>query len=839
MGLDDTYMQIRSSILSRKTISDVRSAYAIISSEESYMVASGSIYETSQRSQTSAFTANKNCRGSNLDCESCGINGHTIDRCFKIIGYIAGFGKKKGGQNFKGKSVSNNAVRFGCSSGFSNEQSSTVISLNKENSINGKGVPANMAGFESRENSGRQFGGLYYFDGNQAMDMQLDDRAALISRIQLLERERDELRNDIEQMCMQHAGPSYAAVASRMHFQRTAGLEQEINELKKKLTACLRENANLQEELSEAYRIKNQLADLHAAELSKSLEAEKQIKFFQSSVAAAFSERDNAIMEAEQAKEKEETASRKFDIMQQKIDELSSVVLEEKKLSATLQTNLEKQETEIETFKQVISKFYDIRQNSLEKYDDDVNWEDKCTSLLNDSDDMWTFTGSGETSTTKYITALEEEVEALRKSVNNLRSRQQMGLEIEKHLKKMVHDLKNKKARFNLLACLEEKIMGDISELRSFHSQHRMDIVNLLEEESSQFKSVVDDVKEYLRQICVNEELKHVSLQTDVSLQENDCRDVHISPDVGSDTITKEDDSDLPSTSISERDGDGSEALVETLNDEEDVSGMHKPCSSGREDASEPLAQALKEKVEALLLLSQQDERYLLESNVNAALQTKLEELQRNLIQVTNEKVVALMELAQLKQEYHLLQEKLNDDIKKGKFLAGNEEKSMIRDNDGRVKGLLKKTYFSQWINPFSSHGSEGGGHQEYAHNISKKSTMDFARMKIDYTALKESLESIEHLTSSIRRLRLSLVKVKESVTIEDTVDSKSKVIENVVAEANLLKTALGSSLPVSWSAEVNDNISNAEKVDSVSAAGFEMVELLILASHILRNSIS
>nr|GEV67175.1 paramyosin isoform X1 [Tanacetum cinerariifolium] len=595
------------------------------------------------------------------------------------------------------------------------------------------------------------------------MDMQLDDCAALISRIQLLERERDELRNDIEQMCMQHAGPSYAAVASRMHFQRTAGLEQEINELKKKLTACLRENANLQEELSEAYHIKNQLADLHAAELSKSLEAEKQIKFFQSSVAAAFSERDNAIMEAEQAKEKEEIASQKFDIMQQKIEELSSVINEEKKLSATLQTNLEKQETENETFKQVISKFYDIRQNSLEKYDDDdVNWEDKCTSLLNDSDDIWTFTGSGETSTTKYITALEEEVEALRKSVNNLRSRQQMGLEIEKHLKKMVRDLKNKKV------CLEEKMKSDISDLRSFHSQHRMDIVNLLEEEASQFKSVVDDVKEYLRQSCVNEELKHVSLQTDMSLQENDCRDVHISPDVGSDTITKEDDSDLPSTSISERDGDGSEALVETMNDEEDVSGMHKPCSSGREDASEPLAQALKEKVEALLLLSQQDERYLLESNVNAALQTKLEELQRNLIQVTNEKVVALMELAQLKQEYHLLQEKLND-VKKGKFLAGNDEKSMIPDNDGRLKGLLKKTYFSQWINPRSSHGSEGGARQEYAHNISKKSTMEFARMKIDYTALKESLESIEHLTSSIRRLRLSLVKVKESVAVEDT----------------------------------------------------------------------
>nr|GEV74079.1 hypothetical protein [Tanacetum cinerariifolium] len=239
------------------------------------------------------------------------------------------------------------------------------------------------------------------------------------------------------------------------------GLEREINELKKKLTTFLRENANLQEELSDAYRIKNQLADLHAEELSK----------------------------VEQTKEKEKSASQKFDLMQQKIDKLSSVVLKEKKLSATFQTNLEN--------KRLKMKHSNRR------------------------------------------TALEEEVKALRKSVNNMRSRQQMGLEIEKHLKKMVHDLKNKKARCNLLVCSEEKMKSDTSDLRSYHSQHRMDIVNLLEEEASQFKSVVDDVKEYMRQIYVNEELKHVSLQTDMSLQENDSRDVHVSPDVGLDTITK------------------------------------------------------------------------------------------------------------------------------------------------------------------------------------------------------------------------------------------------------------------------------------------------------------
>ncbi|GJS93013.1 ribonuclease H-like domain-containing protein [Tanacetum coccineum] len=60
MGLDDSYMQIRSSFLSRETLPDVRSAYATISSEESHRVAVGSIAGSSQRNQTSAFVSNMN-----------------------------------------------------------------------------------------------------------------------------------------------------------------------------------------------------------------------------------------------------------------------------------------------------------------------------------------------------------------------------------------------------------------------------------------------------------------------------------------------------------------------------------------------------------------------------------------------------------------------------------------------------------------------------------------------------------------------------------------------------------------------------------------------------------
>jgi hypothetical protein len=42
------------------------------------------------------------------------------------------------------------------------------------------------------------------------------------------------------------------------------------------------------------------------------LEAEKQVRFFQGSVAAAFSERDKSVMEAEKAEENAEMMSQKL-----------------------------------------------------------------------------------------------------------------------------------------------------------------------------------------------------------------------------------------------------------------------------------------------------------------------------------------------------------------------------------------------------------------------------------------------------------------------------------------------------------------------------------------------
>lgn len=78
-------------------------------------------------------------------------------------------------------------------------------------------------------------------------------------------------------------------------------------------------------------------------------------------------------------------------------------LLEEKILTATLQSEMDGEERLDGAFKEVVHKFYEIRQQSLEDIEEDVSWEDKYGCLLHDSSEMWTFSNPEETSTLKYI----------------------------------------------------------------------------------------------------------------------------------------------------------------------------------------------------------------------------------------------------------------------------------------------------------------------------------------------------------------------------------------------------------------------------------------------------
>ncbi|XP_071740725.1 uncharacterized protein [Rutidosis leptorrhynchoides] len=105
MGLDDCYMAVRSNLLLRDPLPDVKTAFAVVSREESHRGVSVKQNDKSQSSlfiaQTTnkfnnKFTSNTNSGkfkgpNPNLQCTKCNKTSHTIDRCFEIIGYPTGY----------------------------------------------------------------------------------------------------------------------------------------------------------------------------------------------------------------------------------------------------------------------------------------------------------------------------------------------------------------------------------------------------------------------------------------------------------------------------------------------------------------------------------------------------------------------------------------------------------------------------------------------------------------------------------------------------------------------------------------------------------------------------
>ncbi|KAK3150161.1 hypothetical protein QOZ80_3AG0229570 [Eleusine coracana subsp. coracana] len=636
----------------------------------------------------------------------------------------------------------------------------------------------------------------------EGLQYEIDEKVDLVEVLtrqgEELQRERDELKKDIEQLCMQQAGAVYISVATRMLTQRTAALEQDIENLQKKLSGCLRENQNLQEELAEAYRVKSQLAELHGAELSKNKDLEKQVRFFQSSVAQAFAERDNSLMEREKAKEREEAVLRKFADFEERTREYQSAIDDQKRLNDGLQRELTELKAHTESFLKVVLKFYELRCRGCE-CPGNITLDEKCSILLDDSAEKWSFRPDGGASTLKYIASLVKEKDSLKAKIAKLQSNLRMGLEIEQHLQRNARILEKRQALY------DDFLRTGLSELQKFHEYQRTQIMKMLEEESSQLRAVIAEIQEKLSKNFISNEISENPVDMLQSC-DSSCKDVHVTTDVG------------PNTSTSPK-GD-SPAVYNAVTDE-----------------SKALAQALQEKMEVLMLFSQEQERYLFEKQRS---QIIIEDLQKNLSQVKDENVKVLMELAKLKEEYLLL--KGSSAVKEGVLTPGH-------DQHGMLKTILKRTSLSHWMRKDSSnieHGSFSGNN----HTVCKDHSVDIARLKVENATLMDSVGTLERLTSSVHRLHVVLLKAFDDVKSAGSLESTYEALNSLVTEANLMKIALGVVLPVSWSGDSSDATtyealydpsnspkSKSENVDPLSSAGIEMVELLILAAEILKES--
>ncbi|XP_071704316.1 uncharacterized protein [Rutidosis leptorrhynchoides] len=106
MGLDDIYVPIRSQILTSDPVPTVKTAFSIISRDESHRMHNSSSSNVS-KTQSSAFNSktvnvvNNNSNNNRrkyknppLKCTNCNMLGHTVERCFELIGYPPGYIKK-------------------------------------------------------------------------------------------------------------------------------------------------------------------------------------------------------------------------------------------------------------------------------------------------------------------------------------------------------------------------------------------------------------------------------------------------------------------------------------------------------------------------------------------------------------------------------------------------------------------------------------------------------------------------------------------------------------------------------------------------------------------------
>ncbi|GJX28138.1 hypothetical protein Tco_0236217 [Tanacetum coccineum] len=133
MVLDDVFSNVRSSILITEPLPDVKFAYATLSGDESHRVNNvhtmvnkmgtstafvsksnneWSANRPSQNNQNKRFNRGPN---PNLVYKHCNLIGHTVDRCFKLIGYPVGFKKNSKGNNNNTKANVNNVTTCGSS----------------------------------------------------------------------------------------------------------------------------------------------------------------------------------------------------------------------------------------------------------------------------------------------------------------------------------------------------------------------------------------------------------------------------------------------------------------------------------------------------------------------------------------------------------------------------------------------------------------------------------------------------------------------------------------------------------------------------------------------------
>ncbi|KAJ0581436.1 putative transcription factor interactor and regulator CCHC(Zn) family [Helianthus annuus] len=168
MGLDSSYQSVRTNLLTRETLPSVKDAFSVISREESHLHSKIISDKTPNNDVGFAVKTNqvieskkKNVRtpNPNLKCSHCNKTGHTIAKCFELVGYPSWMKSKPSGN--KGNRVSNNASTdttdtSSAMSSLTSDQIALLLSLLNDKS-KGDSQSSGFAG-KGAESSSRQAG---------------------------------------------------------------------------------------------------------------------------------------------------------------------------------------------------------------------------------------------------------------------------------------------------------------------------------------------------------------------------------------------------------------------------------------------------------------------------------------------------------------------------------------------------------------------------------------------------------------------------------------------------------------------------------------------------------
>ena len=133
-GLDNSFNQVKSHILLMEPLPNVKTAFSLVSREESnqkHISHSNSNTKTQPSAFVSKFNNQRNnkVRGPIPQCKNCGLKGHSIEKCFKIIGYPKDYKPKSDSNNFnnQNKHYSANLSTNQTESSMSNDHSSPSV----------------------------------------------------------------------------------------------------------------------------------------------------------------------------------------------------------------------------------------------------------------------------------------------------------------------------------------------------------------------------------------------------------------------------------------------------------------------------------------------------------------------------------------------------------------------------------------------------------------------------------------------------------------------------------------------------------------------------------------